>query len=266
MQAGSASLVRSIEFFGLPGCGKTTIARELLALLRENGLSASFSREIMGDGTAFGRRTLRRLALVAGQAPRSPGGFWRGVRLIQSQSEGLGDSLHSIWNFLSVQAMAVQQLRGRGLMVLDQGLVQAIWSARMSEVASGGAAAWEELIGGDWLDQCLFVQVECGSQVAMERLRAREERTSRMQRAERLDELALWSKGETLVSELGKMVEAGLRRTAPTGRLILIRTDDGSGAPALAALVLSQLFDSLPAAPRTGEARQQQGAGIAAQA
>lgn len=233
--------VRSIEFFGLPGSGKTTVAKELLRLLQDAGASAAYSGDQMGDGIPIAGRTLRRLALVAGQSPRDLGSYWRGARLIASRSKGLGDSAHSVWNLISVQAMANRHLRGRGLMVLDQGLVQAIWSARMREKRRDGDPGWPALLSDEWLGQSYFVQVGCEIETAMERLHGRKQRTSRMQRPDRLQELAEWSRGEALVSELGTMTERLLGQKAIADRFIRIRTDDGSNASDLAAIVLEPL-------------------------
>lgn len=236
--------VRSIEFFGLPGSGKTTVAKELLRLLQATGVSASFSGDRMGDGAPIVQRMLRRLGMVAGQSPREIGSYWRGARLMVARGEGLGDSAHSLWNLISVQAMTNQHLRGRGLMVLDQGLVQAIWSARMRENRGDGDVGWGALLSDDWLGQCCFVQVGCKAETAMERLRNRKQRTSRMQRPDRLQELAEWSRGEALVTELGGMTEGLLRHKSFANRLIRIRTDDGLSASVLAAMVLEPLLQA----------------------
>lgn len=236
--------LRGIEFFGLPGSGKTTVAKELLGLLQEAGVSASFSGDRMGDGAPMAWRMLRRLEMVAGQSPRDVGSYWRGARLIVPHGRGLSDSAHSLWNLISVQAMASRHLRGHGLMVLDQGLVQAIWSARMREKRSDGDAGWGALLNDDWLGQCCFVQVGCEAETAMERLGNRKQRTSRMQRPDRLQELAEWSRGEALVTELGGMTEGMLRRKSLAHRLIRIRTDDGSSASVLAVMVLESLLQA----------------------
>jgi hypothetical protein len=238
------SPLRGIEFFGLPGSGKTTVAKELLRLLQEAGVNASFSGERMGDGAPMAWRMLRRLEMVAGQSPREFGSYCRGARLIAAYGKGLGDSAHSLWNLISVQAMAARHLRGRGLMVVDQGLVQAVWSARMREKRGNGDAGWGALLNDDWLGQCCFVQVGCKAETAMERLGNRKQRTSRMQRPDRLQELAEWSRGEALVTELSGMIEGMLRRKSLANRLIRIRTDDGSSASVQAAMLLESLLQA----------------------
>ncbi len=238
--------LRGIEFFGLPGSGKTTVAKELLRLLQEAGVNASFSGERMSDGAPMAWRMLRRLEMVAGQSPREIGSYWRGARLIAAYGKGLGDSAHSLWNLISVQAMAGRHLRGRGLMVVDQGLVQAVWSARMREKHGDGDGdvGWGALLNDDWLGQCCFVQVGCNAETAMERLGNRKQRTSRMQRPDRLQELAEWSRGEALVAELSGMIEGMLRRKSLANRLIRIRTDDGSSASVQAVKVLESLLQA----------------------
>lgn len=241
MTAGSASSIRSIEFFGLPGSGKTRISRELMRLMRANDLCVSFSGDWMGDGKHATWRTLRRLRLVLGEAPRHFGNLYRGARLIWSRSEGVADGLHSLWNFLSVEAMASRQLRGHGILVLDQGLVQAIWSARMRETQDGPAAGWHALVEDAWLGQCLFVQVECSLDVAIERLAARKARTSRMQRPGQLQELALWSRGAALVTELGEMLETGLRHRSLANRRVAIRTGSDVSSDVLARILFEHI-------------------------
>jgi hypothetical protein len=233
--------VRSVEFFGLPGSGKTTLAKELLNLLQSAGVSASFSGDRMGDGTPLAQRTFRRLGLVAGQSPWNMPNYWRGTRLITAHGNGLRDIAHSMWNLISVQAMTSQHLHGRGFMVLDQGIVQAIWSARMREKQSDNASSWGGLLSDQWLGQACFVEVGCEIETAMERLRNRKQRTSRMQRPDRLQELAEWSRGRELISEIGAMTERLLGQQAIGNRFIRIRTDDGSSASRLAAVVLAPL-------------------------
>lgn len=250
MTAGSAPLIRSIEFFGLPGSGKTRVSRELVRLLRANGLCVSFSGDRMGDGKHVAWRTLRRLRLVLGEAPRHFGNLCRGGGLIWTRSEGVVDGLHSLWNFLSVEAMASRQLRGHDILVLDQGLVQAIWSARMRETQDGSAASWHAIVDDAWLGQCFFVQIECRMDVAMGRLSARKARTSRMQRPDRFQELALWSRGAALVTELGEMVETGLRRRSLANRRVTVRVDGDVDSHALAQILFEQIRGAgLDAAP-----------------
>ena len=57
-----------IEFLGLPGSGKTAIARKLLALLREDRPMVSFSRDKMGVDLPLLHRSLRRLNRSVGKA------------------------------------------------------------------------------------------------------------------------------------------------------------------------------------------------------
>ena len=149
--------------------------------------------------------------------------------------------LHSLWNYVSVKAMADRQLRGRGMLVLDQGLVQAIWSARMC--GKGSSPDWSSLIGRSWFEQCMFVHVEAPTDVAAERLATRPQRHSRMQRQDRLRQQALWSKGEMLIDQLGEMIAAELLRLALPERLLRIRSDVGSDPAKAAELIVAHTRD-----------------------
>ena len=234
--------IGAIEFFGLPGSGKTALARQVVSLLHSEGRSAALSRDVMGDRLGLARRSLRRLALIMRVLPLHIGRAYRATRCLPAAGSTRKDLLKSLWNYCSVLAMALNHARnGKGTLVLDQGVAQALWSARMHGVGSNPAPDSASLTAGGCFDRSLFVRVETPTEVAAARLQRRRFKTSRMQRPDRIGQQSLWDKANEITTDLTGRIEAELERRHLRGRLIRVKSDDSSDPAETARVIVAHL-------------------------
>lgn len=117
-----------VEFFGMPGSGKTYLAEKLSTVLKGKGLRIS-DRSLSLAKTNFITRMSVKLALVLWCMPGNIGA----VRAIMSavmayKPAGLVKSVKLTYNWLYLLALIQSESRQHDVIVLDQGLGQAIWS------------------------------------------------------------------------------------------------------------------------------------------
>ena len=216
--------ITMIEFLGLPGSGKTAIARKLLALLREDRPMVSFSRDKMGVDLPLLHRSLRRLALVARVFLRAPVAMCLASRGLTPERAAGKDALKTRWNFCSVLAMHWQRAR-QGLLVADEALGQAIWTARVHHGpdAAPAQALFPRL--NDWIGETLFIHVDAPVGVARQRLAGRSQQTSRFQNDDRINDAELWARGEDAMERVAAEIGEELDRRNLQGRLLRIASD-----------------------------------------
>lgn len=217
--------IAAIEFFGLPGCGKTTIAREVVSILRERG-QVRFSGTVMGDDLPFVGRCWRRLSFVLPTLVARAPTMLRASRGLTPRNKLTKAALKSWWNFLSVMAMQSRPGHGR-LLVADQGVAQGIWSARMRHGSDAVPVTSPAQALDGWIGGTLFINVEAPPSVARQRLGQRLRRTSDFQDPKRIIDARLWEAGQMTIRQINDEIADELARRGLVGRLL--RIDSAAG-------------------------------------
>lgn len=119
-----------VECFGMPAVGKTHVARVVARLLDARGATVRDKALRISDASRV-PRALRKLTHILGSAPDLVGwthtrfGIARAVR-----SRGLYRSLKILFNWAYVISLVRNEISHEGVVVLDQGFFQALWSTQ----------------------------------------------------------------------------------------------------------------------------------------
>lgn len=220
------------EFFGLAGCGKSTLAHAAAQALREMGCNVN---EPSHAHQQYGipRQHVIRLAMGLGYVCRYPGHAMRGLRqLARTRQRSLDDSRAVLCNWLYKVAIVDRFLARPGgkadLCILDEGIVHALWS-----VCLRGARPLE---AGAILDSCpiagftwLMVRVDCEPETLRQRLEMRAARTGYRNRL-----LNDWGPGyeSDLSRQLNVISEVAevLRNQWKKGKVRMLRVHNGREA------------------------------------
>ncbi|WDZ80807.1 AAA family ATPase (plasmid) [Ensifer adhaerens] len=191
--------IRFIEFFGLPGIGKTTASHLLAERLRRTGSRVDEKRMTWEDKPLVARQ-LNRLSLVL---PRLRNHDFRSIALrtaryvAEDGQEAPADLMRWTWNLWSVAAyLAEERSKDVDVTILDQGLLQGFWSVLLKSRHRGTSEHWLDIMSAIGLDDIVFVDLRGSTDLALNRVRGRDDRASRLQREPSTGQLSLWTKAE----------------------------------------------------------------------
>ena len=194
-----ASVGYVVEFCGLPGAGKSTLARAVVAQLRLRGVPTTDVMATLGpDAPRIARVTRKFGSALAGVREASSARLVAGVALRSAQQDRR-DRLARPANLLVVRHAVARARRRPGVHVLDQGPLQEWWSAalrandaRVLEMAAHDRAPRSHLV----------VEVRTPIELLVDRLEARRERQSRLETLNTVARVVELQRGETLLAAL----------------------------------------------------------------
>lgn len=168
-----------VEFFGLPGSGKSTMSRLVADTLRERGRKVNEVTYAIDHRRSRSVSQLLKLAHLAPYVARHPRRALADiVRIAATRQARRVDLAKSIFNWTFISSLAAHERSSQEVSLLDQGVAQAIWSV--------GFAARRET----WLDLLdaqapaarpdVIVHVRADPRVIGDRLARRERHLSRM--------------------------------------------------------------------------------------
>jgi RecA/RadA recombinase len=240
-----------VEFFGLPGSGKTTIAREVHAILSRRNPEMVFAPQLLRDEAGAVARAAAKLRLIVAEVARNKGWTDAVSQTIAIRQPRVRDSLRAVLSVATVGSLYANFQRRNVSAVLDQGLLQALWSVQLK---ADNGQDFRSLVAGTLTEAAssprIHVAVETPQQVCVARLGSRVSKHSRMQGAEASGDRALWETAEhlrrTILADLGAVYQ---RLGVPDPTI----TVDGTADPVVTA---GQIADALLARGTTpGEPR-----------
>jgi hypothetical protein len=196
---GSPSASTIVEFFGLPGVGKSYVAALMRRGLSDLGIASRIADRGVSPEVTGHVRVRRKLRSVATQGLAHPVRSIRALGAIGQRDAS--SSLSRSVQWLVTQALFAQARRSGGVHLFQEGVLQALWSIGLR----GSPERMLGLLRGDALDPILAdlaVVVEAPMEVVRSRLGSRgsgHSRTERLGQAEREAELA---RGQELLVEL----------------------------------------------------------------
>ena len=201
---GSTSTVKSrctvVELCGLPGAGKSTLARSIVDVLARSGVEVAVLDTPISATVASRARAVRRLGLAAGAAVRWPVHSARSATWFAAGHQAPADAASAWVQWLAVQRI-VHSSSAATFGLLEEGAVQTMWTALLrSSSPRPAGVAWTTWPPSVLPDGVLHVDVPVETASArLARRRSRHSRTQLLAPDARLEELRL---GQHLLEDL----------------------------------------------------------------
>lgn len=202
---GSGSLVAApsftVELVGIPGSGKSRLARMLAAELGGRGVAVAQPQRRYESTVPAGRRLTRKAVACVAAGATAPVHTTRLVRrLARSGQAGPGDVAGRLVQLLVARDVAGRAARRTGVSVVDEGLVQALWSVGLHGDVSAVLPVLEHGLREPLADLLVVLQVP--EDLALARLSSRSSQHSRIQQLPEAARLAELKHGTRLLCDL----------------------------------------------------------------
>lgn len=220
----------SVELAGLPGAGKSRLARSLAEGLAARGLSVTGPDRSMAPSVGVASRLTRKATASAGVAARHPVLTARVAGAVARTGQpGLPDVAGRLVQWQVAQALLAGAHPASDVRVLDEGPVQALWSVGLRGDVTPALHALDASAG--WRSADLLVVVRIDLAAAAARLTRRRSRHSRLQDLDPAELLGELRRGAVLLDRLvqwwgsrcpGGVVEVDGTQTGPEHHLGLL--------------------------------------------
>ena len=242
--ASTGSPIRVIELAGLPGTGKSTVARCLESILRDSGMPIRSRPTVLADQSAFVRRQQARLHLIMRNATRCGRLYRRAFGLIAGSGQrSVVDFAVVVSNFWSIIALMTEgQAASDYLTIADQGLLQAIWSVQLSSSKELPLDAWMPVLLAAGLRDSLLVHVQADIAVSRHRVSARPCGRTRLGLGSSQDRSRQWQVGAENMERLIAWARTTVPHDQHGGRVLSVVNREG--APEAAATEIASAYFS----------------------
>jgi thymidylate kinase len=212
-----------VEFVGLPGAGKSSIALRVGQLLAARGLAVEHATYPLAHAGSRIARRRRKLAAALHGLARSPSHAWRVAGVVRrADQRRFTDAARLVLNAWMIAGALRHGDVGPRLCLADQGMGQLAWS-----ILLGARQALTEEVVEAMLatvpGPLTVIALHASLDTIARRLAARERPQSRLERAGPAS--CSLARGETVLREL----LAALARRAPAVRTLVFDNDDDAG-------------------------------------
>lgn len=122
-----------IEFFGLPGAGKSTLSQLVSSELRVQGIAVDEATYVVDHRCGRALRLAKKgMGLVRYAATRPYNAFGELRQIVATQQAASRDLSRSISNWMFIASIAARRRDRNSVVLLDQGVAQAIWTIGFS--------------------------------------------------------------------------------------------------------------------------------------
>ncbi len=171
-----------VEFCGLPGAGKSYLARRLVGSLRVSGIICGETTARYGPDAPLAARVRRKALAVVREMPHgvSPTRLVWSVAM-RSEQASLRDRIARPTNLVVAQRQTRVGMRRDGVHVLDQGVSQEWWSAALRGDRDAVLRAMRVNMSAGHPTCSLLVRVDAPIPLLVDRLVSRSNRQSRLE-------------------------------------------------------------------------------------
>jgi hypothetical protein len=238
----TAPPVRVIELTGLPGAGKSTVARCLEDMLRSAGVPTSSRAVEFAAHRPFVHRHRKRLQLIVRHSKRCSHLYRRSFRLIaengQRSISDLASVTSNLWSVFAL--MAEGRTDNDRVMIVDQGLLQALWSVQLSSSRDVSLDAWAPLLLAAGFAETLLAHIQTDTSISRHRVSTRDRNRTRLAPGDSDERSSQW---QTASQNMGDLIEWA-RSTMPHdhygGRVLSVMNHEG--APEAAAAEIASAY------------------------